>query len=294
MKGEKGEEQLEAANVILAVGGHPRPIPDVKIDRERVITSREALVLKNVPREIVIVGGGAIGVEFAYLLHSFGSKVTLVEMLDRILPLEDEDISAELRKIFEKRGIEILTASKVTGVETSEKGCRVSVHSGKSETREIKCEKVLAAVGVSGNIQGLGLETAGVETDKGFIRVDKSYRTTAKGISAIGDCIGAPLLAHCASKEGIAAVHSILGQEFRHIDPGLVPSAVYCEPQVASIGLSEKKAQEQGLEIQVGRFPFRPLGKALAYGAPDGFVKIVRDKKSGKLRGRAHYRSGSH
>lgn len=283
----EGEEEtvIESRNIILATGGKPRGVPGIEIDREQVISSREALVLESVPGSIVIVGGGAIGVEFAHLLHAFGAGVTVVEVLDRILPQEDEEVSVELRKILEKRGIEILTGSKVSRVETGAKGCKATVLTADGVEREIACDKVLAAVGVTGNIEGIGLEQAGVETEKGFIRVDESYRTTAAGISAVGDCIGPPLLAHCASSEGVAAVDAILGREFRHISADLVPSAVYCEPQVASIGLTEKRAREEGYDIQVGRFPFRPLGKALAYGTTDGFVKVVRDRKSGRLLG---------
>jgi dihydrolipoamide dehydrogenase len=284
IKSENGEQTISAANIILAVGGHPRSLPGLEADRGSVITSREALVLDKLPRSILIVGAGAIGIEFAYLLNAFGVSVTVVELLDRILPLEDEEVSEELRKIFTKRGIRFLTGAKVTGLSRQEGNCRVMIESGGGET-PVDVEKILLAVGVAGNIEGLGLENAGVETARGFIRVDEAYRTTAAGVSAIGDCIGAPLLAHAASKEALMAVDALAGKAFRKIDPSLVPGAIYCEPQVASLGLTEKKALEAGYKVRAGRFPFRPLGKAMASGNTEGFVKILTDESSGKLLG---------
>ncbi|MEA1997221.1 MAG: dihydrolipoyl dehydrogenase, partial [Gemmatimonadota bacterium] len=280
------EEVISAENIILALGAKPRQIPGIEVDRTVVITSREALVLKSIPDSIVIVGAGAIGMEFAYLFKTFGSRVTVVELLERILPLEDEEISGELQKLYQRRGMKFFTGSGVREI-TREPGAGISVkvktHDGTLET--VDCEKVLLAVGVTGNIEDAGLEAAGVEVDNGFIRVDSGFRTTARGVRAIGDCIGAPLLAHAASREGIAAVESILGLEVKPVRAELVPGCTYCRPQVACVGLTEAAALDAGYEVSVGRFPFRPLGKALAEGEPDGFVKAVVDKKSGLLLG---------
>ncbi|HUU30187.1 MAG TPA: dihydrolipoyl dehydrogenase [archaeon] len=283
---EAGEEKaVSAGNIILATGARPSEIPGIKADGETVITSREALALKHRPESIVIVGGGAIGMEFAYLFNAFGSLVTVVELLERILPQEDQEISEELKRLYQRKGMNILTGSQVERIETpANNKVSVLVKTGdKSESFE--CEKVLVAVGVRGNVEGIGCEEAGVEVEKGFIKVDRSYRTTASGIWAIGDCIGPPLLAHAASAEGISAVESILGRKARFIAGDLVPSCIYCQPQVASVGLTEAAALQAGHEVSVGRFPFRPLGKALALGERDGFVKAVVDKKSGKLLG---------
>lgn len=284
VRSENSERTISATDIILAVGGHARSLPGLEVDRGSVITSREALALDSLPRSILIVGAGAIGIEFAHLLNAFGVNVTVVELLDRILPLEDEEVSEELRKIFAKRGIRFLTGAKVTGVSREHGNCRVSIESGGDNT-VVEAEKILLAAGVTGNIDGIGLENAGVETMRGFIRVDEAYRTTAEGIIAIGDCIGAPLLAHAASKEALMAVDALAGKVFRKIDSSLVPGAIYCEPQVASLGLTEKKALEAGYKVRAGRFPFRPLGKAMASGNTEGFVKILTDESSGKLLG---------
>jgi len=276
---------IRAKNIILATGAHSRILPGIHADGERVITSNEALVLKHRPESIVIIGGGAIGMEFAYLFNVFGTRVTIIELLERILPQEDEEISAELEKIFKRKKMRILTGARVEEIRLPGAGeLQVRVQKG-DEEETVECEMVLLAVGVVGNVEGVGLEETGVEVEKGFIKVDRSYRTTVPGIWAVGDCIGPPLLAHAASKEGISAVDSILGREVRFIEPELVPGCTYCQPQVASVGLTETSAKEQGFEVSVGRFPFRPLGKALAQGEPEGFVKVVADKKSGKLLG---------
>ncbi|MCE5271341.1 dihydrolipoyl dehydrogenase [bacterium] len=284
VKGENGELELAAKDIILAVGGHPRAVPGLEIDRTSVITSREALALPELPRSVLIVGAGAIGIEFAYMLNSFGVTVTVVELLERILPLEDEEVSEELHRIFTKRGIKFITGAKVTSLSREGGLCRVTVESASGST-EIDTEKVLLAVGVAANTEGIGLEAAGVETERGFIRVDDTCRTAAKGVSAIGDCIGAPLLAHAASREALVAVDSLCGLPALRPAPGLIPGAIYCEPQVASIGLTEKKAEAAGFKVRVGRFPFRPLGKALASGNTDGFAKLVIDSGTGKLLG---------
>jgi len=282
----EGEETvtLAARNVILATGARPRQLAGIRPDGENVITSKEALVLQHQPRSIVIVGGGAIGMEFAYFFSTFGTQVTVVELLERVLPTEDEEVSAELQKIYEKRGLSFLTGAYVEKIEPCAGGLEVTVRQGDS-TRKINCEKALIAVGVTGNVEGIGLEEAGVETARGFVKVGDGFRTAAPRVRAVGDCIGPPLLAHAASREGIAAVESILGRETRVPKPEEVPGCVYCRPQVASIGLTETRARQAGLEPVVGRFPFRPLGRAVASGEQEGFVKVVADSASGKLLG---------
>ncbi len=279
------EATLAADNIILALGAHPRSVTGVTPDREKVITSREALALQQRPASIVIVGGGAIGMEFAYLLSAFGTRVTVVEMLDQILPHEDHELAAELSKIFKKRGVRILTATAVESVDTAGEGVTVSVRAEGAQSAEtIVAEKVLLSVGVTGNIDGAGLAEAGVETDRGFIKVDSSFRTSAPHVWAIGDCIGGVLLAHAASHEGLFAVETIAGGTPQAVAHEQIPSCVYCKPQVASVGITEREAEKRGLEFSVGRFPFRPLGKAVASGAQEGFVKVIA-QKDGKLLG---------
>ena len=279
------EHLLRAKNIILATGARAKALPGITPDGEKIVTSREALILQHNPRSIVIVGGGAIGLEFAYLFHTFGSEVTVVELLERILPNEDAEVSEELRRLYQKKGMHILTGSKVAGIRDLEaEGLEVRVATAENEEL-ISCDKILVAVGVTGNVEGLGLEEAGVECKKGFIAVDRTYRTAAPGVRAIGDCIGAPLLAHAASREGLEAVAGILGRECRFVEPELIPSCTYCQPQVASVGLSESAAAALGFDLAVGKFPFRPLGKALAAGETEGFVKVIAEKNSGRLLG---------
>ena len=280
----ENEQIVRAKNTVLATGACARSLPAVEIDGNVVITSREALVLQHIPESIVIVGGGATGMEFAYLFSTFGTKVTVVELLERVLPQEDAEVSEELQKIYRKKGMRLLTGAKVDSIVLKNSGAEVKVKS-RDDSDTVECDKVLIAVGVTGNIGGLGLDEAGVSVESGFIKVDESYRTSAPGIWAIGDCIGPPLLAHAASREGIEAVNSILGRQCRYLNPELVPSCTYCQPQVASVGITEAAAKERGYDTALGTFPFRPLGKALAMGEPEGFVKVVADKKSGKILG---------
>ena len=284
VQGEK-EATLAADNILLALGAHPRSVPGVVPDGGKVITSREALVLQHRPASVVIVGGGAIGMEFAYLLSAFGTDVTVVELLDQILPHEDTEVAAELSKIYKKRGVRLLTSTAVELVDTSGEGVSVTVRDKETDSTEtISAEKALLSVGVTGNIDGAGLTEAGVETVRGFIKVDGSFRTSAPNIWAIGDCTGGVLLAHAASHEGLAAVEAIAGREAKTVADEQIPSCVYCKPQVASVGITEREAQKRGLEYSVGRFPFRPLGKAVASGAQEGFVKVIA-AKDGKLLG---------
>lgn len=280
----ENEQIVRAKNTVLATGACARSLPAIEIDGNVVITSREALVLQHIPESIVIVGGGATGMEFAYLFSTFGTKVTVVELLERVLPQEDAEVSEELQKIYRKKGMRLLTGAKVDSIVLKNSGAEVKVKS-RDDSETVECDKVLIAVGVTGNIGGLGLDEAGVSVESGFIKVDESYRTSAPGIWAIGDCIGPPLVAHAASREGIEAVNSILGRQCRYLKPELVPSCTYCQPQVASVGITEAAAKERGYDTALGHFPFRPLGKALAMGEPEGFVKVVADKKSGKILG---------
>jgi len=230
------ETVLQAKEIILATGGRPRRLPGIEPDGRRIITSREALVLKQRPESIVIVGAGAIGMEFAYLFHTFGTTVTVVEILPQVLPLEDEELSAELAKLYRRKGMKLLTESRVEQVVADAgTGCKVKVASSQG-VENIECDLVLVAVGVAGNVEGLGLEAAGVEVEGGFIKAGHDYSTTAAGIRAVGDCIGPPLLAHAASREAATAVEAVLGRKVKPVDPLLVPSCTYCQPPRQSRG----------------------------------------------------------
>lgn len=287
VKVEKDREvvnELEANNIILATGSRPKPVPGVKIDGEKIITSTEAMVLEEIPKSLIIVGAGAIGIEFAYIYNSYGSEVTVIEMLDNILPIEDKEITEQLRSSFTKRGVKIYTGSKVEETKTEGKNIKLKV-SSKKEIKEIVGEKILVAIGRDPNIEDLGLEVLKVDMNNGFIKVNKNYETNIKGLFAIGDVIGAPLLAHAASEEGIAAVEYIVEGKEPDLDLNSMPSCTYCQPQVASIGLTEDKAREKGYNIDIGRFPFRANGKAQALEEIEGMVKIIVEKKYGEILG---------
>ncbi|MCX7975815.1 MAG: dihydrolipoyl dehydrogenase [Bellilinea sp.] len=272
-------------NIIIATGAHAAMIPGVKPDGEKVLTYWEAILQTRRPESVIIIGAGAIGVEFATIWNSYGTQVTLVEMLPRIVPLEDEEISAELAKAFQKRGIQMLTGHKVQSVETTEKGVRVTVSDGSGE-KVLEAEQALVAIGFKPNTQDIGLETAGVElTERGFIKIDERMATNVPGIWAIGDVTGQLLLAHVASAMGIVAAENIAGVPTVKLDYRMMPRATYCQPQVASFGLTEAQAKEQGYEVKIGRFPFQPNGKALGLGDYAGFVKIVTDAKYGEILG---------
>ncbi len=276
---------LEARHVILATGARPRSIPGVVIDGERVITSREALERTDIPGRIVIVGAGPIGLEFAHIYRAYGAEVTLVEMLPRIAPLEDEEISVALARAFQRRGIEIHTDTRVEKVETTDQGAQVHVATSEG-TQTLEADVVLIAIGVQPNSENLGLETAGVRVERGAVPVDGYMRTNVPGIYAIGDLTGKMPLAHVASTQGIVAAEHIAGQETEPIeDYTWMPRCIYCQPQVASMGLTEAQAREQGYEVKVGRFLFQANGKALGLGERDGFVKIVVDAKYGEVLG---------
>ncbi len=279
-----GDSELSAKHVMLATGGRPRGIPGVTIDNERIVTAREAMILPERPDRILIVGAGAIGVEFAYFYASFGARVTLVEMLDRILPIEDEEISKELTRSFSKKGIEIRTSTKVSALTRDGKVVRAVLAGPKGE-ETVEADIALVAIGVQGNVEDLGLEDAKVHHERGFIKVDAQMRTTTPGIVAIGDVVGPPLLAHVASTEGIVAVEAMGGRERAGMDYRKIPGCTYCQPQVASIGLTERAARERGYEIKVGRFPMRASGKAVAAGETEGLAKVIVGSQYGEILG---------
>lgn len=278
------DEPVEAGNVLLATGGRPREIPGVPFDRERILTSREAMALPERPERMLIIGGGAIGVEFAYFYASLGTKVTLVEMLDRLLPIEDEEVSRELERSFSKKGIGIRTSTKVHSLARDGKVVRTEL-SGPKGTEKVEADVALVAVGVRGNVEEIGLEEAKVHNEKGRILVDGWFRTSAERVLAIGDVIGPPLLAHVAAAEGIAAVERLAGKDRPAIDYRKIPACTFCQPQVASIGLTERQAREQGHEIKVGKFPMRASGKAVAAGETEGFAKVVIAEPYGEILG---------
>ncbi len=278
-------QELNAKNIIIATGARSALIPGVKIDGEKVLTYIEAILQTKRPESVVIIGAGAIGVEFATIWNSYGTKVTIVEMLPRILPLEDEEVSAELTKAYQKRGIELLTGHRVLSVEAVEQGVVVKVSDGSAE-KTIQAEQALVAIGFKPNSNDLGLEEVGVKlTDRGFIQIDERMATNVPGIWAIGDVTGQLLLAHVASAQAVVCAENIAGVETITLDYRMMPRATYCQPQVASFGLTEAQAKEQGYEIKVGRFPFQPNGKALGLGDYAGFVKIITDTKYGEILG---------
>lgn len=285
VKNEKDEIEVVADNIIIATGARPRELPGIHIDGKLIITSKEAMLLDEPPKSMIIIGAGAIGVEFAYFYNTFGTKITLIEMMPSILPNEDKEITDILAKSFQKSGIEILTNTKVVQAKSVNGQAEVIVQNESGE-KALKADVALVAVGVQGNSNNLGLENVGVEVENTFIKVDKkTYKTTAERIYAIGDVIGPPLLAHVASAEGIRCVENIAGVETLPIDYDNIPSCTYSIPQVASIGLTEQKAIERGYKIRVGRFPFRANGKALAIGETEGMVKVIFDENYGELLG---------
>lgn len=282
---DKSKKVVEAKNIIVATGARPRAIPGIEFDGKKIISSKEALVLPDLPKSMVIIGAGAIGVEFAYFYSTLGTKVTLVEMLPHILPIEDKEVVDVVAKSFKRAGIDILTDTKVDKVSKNDKTVQVSV-SSKDGKKDLTAEMALVAIGVQGNIENIGLESVGIKIDRGFIQVDKqTLRTNVSGIYAIGDIIGPPWLAHVASAEGIAAVEAIAGKHYMPVDYDNIPGCTYCQPQVASLGLTEEKAREKGYDIKVGKFPFLASGKSLAMGHSEGFAKLIFDAKYGELLG---------
>jgi dihydrolipoamide dehydrogenase len=281
---EGGTRMVETRNVIIATGGRARTIPGIDADGERVLTYREAIVLSDLPASAVIVGAGPIGMEFAHIWYTYGAQVTVVEMLPRALPLEDEEVSAEVERAFKRRKVKVLTSTRVLGIETTADGVQVRVADEQGE-QVLEAEIALMAIGVRPNSENLGLETLGVEIERGNIVVDDSLRTNVPGVYAIGDVTGKLPLAHVASAQGIVAAETIAGVETVKLDYEMLPRCTYCQPQVASFGITEPQAVERGHEVRVGAFPFRAIGKALALGDYDGFVKIVADATSGEILG---------
>jgi dihydrolipoamide dehydrogenase len=283
--GTDGKKQvLEAKNIIIATGGRARQLPSLPIDGKKIIGYREAMVLPQQPKSMLVVGSGAIGSEFAYFYNCLGTKITIVEFLPRIVPVEDEDISKELEKQFKKQGMEVLTGSEVISVETKGEGVTAKVKTANGEIT-LQADVVLSAVGVVANIEGIGLEELGIKMEKGRIVVDANQQTNIAGIYAIGDCTPNQALAHKASKEGINAAEHLGGHKPEPIDYNNVPGCTYCSPEIASVGITEKAARDAGIEIKVGKFPFMASGKASASGATEGFVKVIYDAKYGEFLG---------
>lgn len=280
-----GTKQIvTATNIILATGARSRELPALPQDGERIIGYRKALVLEKQPQTMIVVGSGAIGSEFAYFYNAIGTKVTLIEFMDQIVPLEDEEVSKQLARSFKKAGIEVMTSSEVTHVDKSGKKLKVTVKTKKGE-EQLEADVVLSAVGISPNIEGLGLEEVGVVIEKGRVKVDAYYQTSVKGIFAIGDIVAGQALAHVASAEGIICVENIAGHHPEPLNYENIPGCTYTNPEVASVGMTEKAAVERGYELKIGKFPFSASGKASAAGHKDGFVKLIFDAKYGELLG---------
>ncbi len=283
-KADGSKEIHEAKNIILATGGRARELPNIKIDGEKVIEYRKAMSLPTQPKSMVIIGSGAIGVEFAYFYNTMGTKVTIVEFMPRIVPVEDVDVSKELEKIYKKKGMDIYTNSSVESVDSKGKSCKVSI---KTPTGNIIIEAdiVLSAAGVVTNLEGIGLEETGVKFDKGKVLVDDFYQTNIAGVYAIGDIVKGPALEHVASAEGIICVEKIAGHHPQPLNYGNIPGCTYCSPEIASVGMTEEAAKAAGYEVKVGKFPFSASGKASAAGAKEGFVKVIYDAKYGEWLG---------
>lgn len=276
--------ELTGQHIIIATGGRARELPNIKIDGEKVIEYRKAMSLEKQPKSMLIIGSGAIGVEFAYLYNAMGTKITIVEFMPNIVPVEDEDVSKALEKIYKKSGIDIHTNSSVESVDTSGALCKVKVKTPTGELN-LEAEVVLSAAGVVANIEKLGLEDTGIATDKGKILVNDFYQTNMPGYYAIGDVVKGPALAHVASAEGIICVEKIAGHHPEPLDYGNIPGCTYCSPEIASVGMTEKAAKEAGYELKIGKFPFSASGKASAAGHKDGFVKVIFDAKYGEFLG---------
>ena len=282
--------EIEAKAIIIATGARARAIPTLPVDDKKIVDYKQAMLQTEQPESLVVVGAGAIGVEFAYVYHNLGTEVTIVELQDRLVPVEDEDVSKELARAYKKMGVKVMTGAQVTNVDTSGEGCVVTVETKKG-TETLQAAQVLSAVGVVGNVEGFGLDEVGVEYDRSAIKVDSMYRTNVDGLYAIGDVIGGPWLAHVASHEGIVCVENIahemgkLDHAPHAVDYLNVPGCTYCLPQIASVGYTEAKAKEAGFDVLVGKFPFAASGKAAAIGDQTGFVKVVVDAKYGEVLG---------
>ncbi|MDG2370522.1 MAG: dihydrolipoyl dehydrogenase [Flavobacteriales bacterium] len=282
---DKGKStDYTAKNIIIATGARSRQLPNLEQDGEKIIGYREAMVLPKLPKKMVVVGSGAIGVEFAYFYNSMGVDVTVVEFMPKIVPVEDDEISKQLERTLKKQGLKIMTNSSVEKVDKSGKSCEVTVKTKKGEEK-ISCDVVLSAVGIEANIEGIGLEEVGIVVDKGKIIVNDYFETNMPGYYAIGDVIPGPALAHVASAEGITCVEKIAGLSPEPIDYGNIPGCTYCSPEIASVGMTEQAAKDAGYELKIGKFPFSASGKASAAGHNDGFIKLIFDAKYGELLG---------
>lgn len=278
------KKEYTAKNIILATGARSRQLPGLEQDGEKVFGYRRAMVMEKIPKKMVVVGAGAIGVEFAYFYSTMGAEVTIVEYAPKIVPNEDPEISKELAKIYKKKGINIMTGSAVQSVDRSGKGCAVLVKTGDKE-ETLKCDVVLSAVGIQPNLEDVGLEALGIEMEKGRVKVGDYYNTNVAGVYAIGDITAGPALAHVASAEGIICVEKIAGHHPEPLDYNNIPGCTYCIPEIASVGYTEEKAKEAGYEVKVGKFPFSASGKASAAGHNEGFVKLIFDAKYGEFLG---------
>jgi dihydrolipoamide dehydrogenase len=284
-KGALGPGSYQAKHIIVATGARPRVLPGIEPDKKLVWTYFEAMVPDRVPKTLLVIGSGAIGIEFASFYRTLGAEVTVVEVLPQILPVEDGEIAAFARKSFEKQGIKIFTGAKVSKLEKKADAVTATIDDGKGGTQTLIAERVISAVGVVGNIENLGLEKLGVKTDRGAIVIDGMCKTNVPGLYAIGDVAGPPLLAHKAEHEGVICVEAIKGLHPHPMDKLLIPGCTYCSPQIASVGLTEQAAKDKKLDIRVGRFPFVGNGKAIALGEDQGLVKVIFDKKTGQLLG---------
>jgi dihydrolipoamide dehydrogenase len=285
VKGADGaSKEYTATNIIVATGSRSKELPNLKQDGKKVIGYRQAMVLPEQPKSMVVVGSGAIGVEFAYFYSTMGTKVTVVEFMENMVPVEDEDVSKQLLRSFKKVGIDVMLSSSVESVDTSGAGCKVQVKTA-SGMQTIECDIVLSAAGVVANIENIGLEQTGIKTEKGKVVVDEFYNTSVKGYYAIGDIVSGQALAHVASAEGIICVEKIAGHKPEPLDYNNIPGCTYCSPEIASVGYTEKAAKAAGYELKIGKFPFSASGKASASGAKDGFVKLIFDAKYGELLG---------
>ncbi|WP_434051780.1 MAG: dihydrolipoyl dehydrogenase [Roseibium sp.] len=284
-KGTKGEGVYKAKHIIVATGARPRVIPGIEPDGKDIWTYFEAMVPPTMPKSLIVMGSGAIGIEFASFYKTMGADVTVIEMMPTIMPVEDPEISGLAKKQMEKQGIKFLLEAKVSQVKKSAKGVTATVETKDGKKQDLTAEKLISAVGVVGNIEKLGLEELGVKTDRGCVVIDGYGRTSVPGIYAIGDVAGPPMLAHKAEHEGVICVEKIAGKDVHAMDKSMIPGCTYCHPQVASVGLTEPKAKEAGYDIKVGRFPFIGNGKAIALGEPDGLIKTIFDAKTGQLLG---------
>ena len=287
---EGDRQTLQAKEIIIATGSAPRSVPAVQIDHTRIITSDEAIHLKDVPKSLVIMGSGAVGVEFASIYRRFGSEVTVIELLPRLVPVEDEAVSAELEKAFKKQGIAVLTGTKVTRASATPAGVEIEAQTPDGKTRALSAEKLLVATGRGPVTTGLGVEDAGIALERGYIKVDELYRTSVPGISAIGDVITLgtgvhPQLAHVSSMEGVVTAERIAGKPVQPLNYDHVPGCTYCDPEIGSVGLTESEARARGYDVSIGTFPFGVLGRAKMAGETEGFVKIVADRKYDEVLG---------